>query len=119
MDKKEKKDKADLSEKKAVNKEENHFPGYPLYVVTDDIYNKYNEEENIDPENILKSKTGNDMNETMNEKDFADDVSGSDLDVPGSELDDQQEKIGSEDEENNYYSLGGDDHNDLEEDWRE
>jgi hypothetical protein len=25
------------------------------------------------------------------------------------------EDIGSEDEENNYYSLGGDDHNDLEE----
>ena len=38
------------------------------------------------------------------------------LDVPGSELDDEQEDIGSEDEENNYYSLGGDNHNDLEED---
>ena len=39
-----------------------------------------------------------------------------DLDVPGAELDDTQEAIGSEDEENNYYSLGGDDHEDLEED---
>lgn len=47
-----------------------------------------------------------------NEKDFGDDVSGGDLDVPGSELDDEQERIGSEDEENNYYSLGGDRHND-------
>ena len=37
------------------------------------------------------------------------------LDVPGSELDDADEIIGEEDEENNYYSLGGDDHNDLEE----
>jgi len=37
------------------------------------------------------------------------------LDVPGSELDDENEKIGEEDEENNYYSLGGDDHNDLDE----
>jgi len=36
--------------------------------------------------------------------------------VPGSELDDEQEAIGNEDEENNYYSLGGDNHNDLEED---
>ena len=35
--------------------------------------------------------------------------------MPGSELDDEQEQIGNEDEENNYYSLGGDDHNDLEE----
>lgn len=33
---------------------------------------------------------------------------GSDLDVPGSELDDKNEEIGEEDEENNYYSLGGD-----------
>lgn len=31
----------------------------------------------------------------------------SDLDVPGSELDDANERIGEEDEENNYYSLGG------------
>jgi hypothetical protein len=31
-------------------------------------------------------------------------------------LDDEQEKNGSEDEENNYYSLGGDGHNDLDED---
>ena len=38
----------------------------------------------------------------------------SDLDVPGSELDDEQELLGSEDEENNYYSLGGDNHDDLE-----
>jgi hypothetical protein len=31
----------------------------------------------------------------------------------GAELDDKQEEIGSEDEENNYYSIGGD-NNDLE-----
>ena len=33
------------------------------------------------------------------------DVSGKDLDVPGSEEDDANEKIGEEDEENNSYSL--------------
>ena len=38
------------------------------------------------------------------------------LDIPGSELDDDVEEIGSEDEENNYYSLGSDRHEDLEED---
>jgi len=36
------------------------------------------------------------------------DMAGQDLDVPGSELDDENEAIGSEDEENNNYSLGGD-----------
>lgn len=30
------------------------------------------------------------------------------LDVPGADLDDEMEDIGEEDEENNYYSLGGD-----------
>ena len=48
--------------------------------------------------------------------DFSDDVSGKDLDVPGSEPDDESELKGTEDEENNYYSLGGDDHSDLDED---
>jgi len=39
-----------------------------------------------------------------------------DLDVPGSELDDANEERGEEDEENNYYSLGGDRHEAQEED---
>lgn len=39
----------------------------------------------------------------------------SDLDVPGSELDDDNEDVGEEDEENNYYSLGGDRHENQEE----
>lgn len=40
------------------------------------------------------------------------DMEGRDLDVPGSELDDAREDVGSEDEENNPYSLGGDAHED-------
>jgi len=36
------------------------------------------------------------------------DMAGKDLDVPGSELDDDNEAIGNEDEENNTYSIGGD-----------
>jgi hypothetical protein len=34
--------------------------------------------------------------------------SGNNLDVPGSEDDDDMEDIGEEDEENNYYGVGGD-----------
>lgn len=41
---------------------------------------------------------------------------GDQLDVPGAEEDDPNEKIGEEDEENNYYSLGGDAHENLSED---
>ena len=92
--------------------------GYPLYPANEDIFNKFKEEGNINPEDISKTKelNENEYAGKNNEKNFSDDVSGSDLDVPGSELDDEQENIGSEDEENNYYSLGGDDHNDLDED---
>ncbi|MEP0711061.1 hypothetical protein [Algoriphagus sp.] len=34
------------------------------------------------------------------------DFAAKDLDIPGEELDDAQERRGSEDEENNHYSLG-------------
>ncbi len=45
-----------------------------------------------------------------------DTLSDNDLDVPGAEDDNANEEIGEEDEENNYYSLGGDAHENLEED---
>lgn len=97
-------------------KENAGLPGYPLYPPSEDIYAQGKEEQDIDPEDISKNKMPNEKPGTRNEKDFRDDVTGGDLDIPGSELDDQQERVGSEDEENNYYSLGGDAHNDLEED---
>jgi hypothetical protein len=93
---------------KTVKNKETEFPGYPLYPTSEDVYSKFKEEEDIDPENVSKLKQ-------PVEVDFEGE-SGGDLDIPGSELDDEQENIGSEDEENNYYSLGGEDHNDLEED---
>jgi len=92
------------------------FIGYPSYPPSEDIYAHSKEESEIDPEDISKMKTRNEKQGTMNEQDFEADMSGDDLDVPGAELDDQKESIGSEDEENNYYSLGGDNHNNLEED---
>lgn len=44
----------------------------------------------------------------LNEGSFKKDISGDDLDIPGADLDDDEESIGEEDEENNDYSLGGD-----------
>lgn len=86
--------------------------GFPVYLSKEDAHNKWKEATELNPEDISKQKIPNEKSGTRNEKDFEDDISGKDLDVPGSELDDQQEKIGSEDEENNYYSLGGDNHDD-------
>ena len=105
---KQKEIKETLSSKEANAKDK--FPGYPLYPAEEDIFNQGKEESEINPEDISKTKTPNEIRGTKNEKDFKDDMSGDDLDIPGSELDDQQESVGSEDEENNYYSLGGDNH---------
>jgi len=91
------------------------LPGYPIYPASEDIYEKMHEEENIDPENISKLKEPNDPNGEKNEKDFSDNPSGSDLDVPVAEEDELNKTAGNEDEENSFYSLGGDDHHDLEE----
>ena len=79
------------------------IPASLTYPASQDIYNNENK--------VTIDEVG-----FWNENGFDNDRLDNGLDVPGSELDNQQEKIGSEDEENNYYSLGGDDHNDLEED---
>jgi hypothetical protein len=98
---------------------DNEMIGYKLYPSRQDIYNMYQKQGNIDPENTMTTKWDDEEAPSrQNEKDFDDDHSGDDLDVPGSELDDQQESVGSEDEENNYYSLGGDAHLDLDENQR-
>lgn len=99
------------------NKEVNDLQGYPAYPAKEDIYCKYREEKDIDPENISMSKEIKSIGKTgsSSEKILYDNISGRDLDIPGSELDDKMEDIGSEDEENNYYSIGGDDHDNLDE----
>jgi len=106
-----KKDKADYPDPEGLesNKEEDNLPGYPVYPEGEDIYNIYEEEIDIDPEDIFKKKDPGEKYKARRDPE-------KDLDVPGAELDDEMEDIGSEDEENNYYSLGGDDHDDLDED---
>ncbi len=122
-------------ETKTANKPDNFS-----YPAGQDIYSKSKEEQNIDPEDPTKLKQSETDDDTIaksesdfdadvpgkktkakagkkkNEKDFNDDVSGSDLDFQRSEFDDDDKRPGSEDEENDYYSLGSDDHNDLDED---
>ncbi len=56
-----------------------------------------------------------DEGEPLNEKTSANAISGSDLDTSGIDEDDMDEEIGEEDEENNPYSLGGDDNSINEE----
>ena len=51
--------------------------------------------------------------ERLNERSFGEERSGKDLDVPGASADNRNEEIGEEDEENNEYSLGGDENDDV------
>lgn len=85
------------------------LPGYPTYPASEDIYAQCKQEKEINPEDISNFKQKEEIGNN-NQKNADEDITGGDLDVPGSELDDNQEAIGSEDEENNLYSLGGDNH---------
>ena len=51
--------------------------------------------------------------ERLNERSFGEEKSGKDLDIPGSAADNRNEEIGEEDEENNEYSLGGDNNDNV------
>ncbi len=85
------------------------------YPPNEDVYAQMKKESEIDPENPSQLKESTEETGAWNEKSFEEDMVGDDLDVPGSEMDNEQENNGMEDEENNYYSLGGDNHEDLEE----
>jgi hypothetical protein len=53
--------------------------------------------------------------EELNEGSLATDVSGADLDESGTDADDPMESIGEEDEENNHYSLGSGENDNVNE----
>lgn len=111
-----KENKEDLAQSEAIKQKDDNQQGYPLYPDSEDIYEKYKKEPKINPADTSKTKiSANDNALRQKALDKKHNLSGKDLDVPGSELDDAQEAVGNEDEENNYYSLGGDNHDDLEE----
>ena len=111
-------DNLNLPDSRGDRIDQDDLNGYPEYPASEDIYQQFEEEKELDPENITTKKVILEEGEfkSMNEKDYHDDITGNDLDIPGSKMDDNLENAGIEDEENDYYSLGGDDHNDLEED---
>lgn len=84
-----------------------NLPGYPHYPGKEDIYRQEKHEAEIDPETLAQKsnlqKTGDHS-----------------MDLPGVDPVDtgvfaQEKEIINEDEENDYFSIGGDNHNDLEE----
>lgn len=88
-----------MSEKKKTPRDtsDEKYPEIKPYPASEDIYNNAGEEQDIDPEDLTKTKEPNEKPGKRNEKSFEDDMTAEDLDIPGDEED-----------ENNYYSLGGD-----------
>jgi hypothetical protein len=104
-----------IPSRKIKNAEEgNKLPGYPVYPASQDIYSKEEKASNINPDDNSEI-TDVEPGTKWNEEDYDTTLSGDDLDVPGSEDSEKEVTPGKEDEENSYYSLGGDDHADLDE----
>ena len=98
--------------KRSSKKEINTFPRYPLHTVSEDNDTNYSEED-LHPEIITLSKVHAVESGKINEKDGKNDMIGSDVDLSGSVLSNEQENYGNEDEENNYCSLGRTTYNDI------
>ncbi|SHN30148.1 hypothetical protein [Chitinophaga sp. CF418] len=72
-------------------------------------------EEDADSLRRASLDSTDDDGDPLNEGSFGEETSGADLDVPGAELDDENEDIGAEDEENNTYSRGSDSNDNMTE----
>ncbi len=96
-----------------VNEDEEFVTGNEADVTADEITMLQRADEDMPTEDDINlRRTELDATDTegdpLNEGSLADDVSGGDLDIAGADSDDAMEEIGEEDEENNFYSLGGD-----------
>ena len=78
----------------------------------EDLRSTANDMPTEDDENLRRAALDNTDNDgdPLNEGSFKSNITATGLDVPGADNDDADEEIGDEDEENNEYSLGGDDH---------
>ncbi len=105
-----------IAEQEMFDEAKNRFLVYPLYPVNDVINTTIKKEPYPDAYTVTKIEISTSVSEKKYENNLSEELIPEYLDLPGSALDDEQEKIGAEDEENNYYSLGGDYHNNLDED---
>jgi hypothetical protein len=107
-DMKEEYENTNLIETQSGKKEESDTEGYPSFSDNEDAYILTHEEKDFNPEYLSetkesKYKDGIDYGQYFNKNIFV-----GTLDVPVSELNDEDENGGSGGKENDYYSLGGD-----------
>ncbi len=89
------------------------YPGYEQYPSDEDIFRKNHIASEIDPEALSNDRTYPRKGVAPGSN-IAASYTDIDLDIPGVEFDDELESIGSEDEENNYYSIVDDNFDELE-----
>lgn len=99
--------------KKPVKKEKEepaNLEGYPTYEPEEDVYKQFSKKKFPTSEVNTYSGANKELpiDKIISNQENSSETMGQDLDVPGAEQDDQQESLGSEDEENNFYSLGDD-----------
>lgn len=111
------KEQSNKSQKPKYQEDKKHenLPGYPSYPESEDIYENYKEEASINPEDTSKTKSPNNTN-AWRQNPLDNKANAKDLDIPGTAVDNPKENAVNEDEENKYFSLGSDRHEDLEED---
>lgn len=100
-----------LSGQNAERAEEPLAPGLEK---DDDLHMREGTEADVNEDDLAILNATND--EIGKPQNVSNEDLNTDLDIPGSELDDENEWIGEEDEENNYYSLGSDRRSGNEED---
>jgi hypothetical protein len=105
----------DFEQQVASAKDNQDFTGDSEYDSQTDISPKFEEEQDLTQAEIERFNDENETSAGFSFRGIRKDDMDNDLDIPGAEMDDADEEIGHEDEENNYYSIGGDNHNDLEE----
>ena len=91
----------------------------PTHVMEDDeiIIVPGTEADVTEEDLMILGESGGELQSNLERQDdeLPTDFTGDELDIPGAELDDENEILGEEDEENNYYSIGGDNHENLDE----
>lgn len=104
-------DESTNNEKMPNDGEQIFLQGYPTPIVNEDIYDRSEKIAMVDLDSIaaVPLPAVTEVGTVPSLHEVGETAMGSELDVPGSELDDVQENIGSEDEENNYYSLSDND----------
>jgi hypothetical protein len=105
----------DFEQQIAHAKDGKDFTGDSEYDSQTNISSQFEEEQDLTQAEIERFNDENETSTGFSFRGIRKDDMDNDLDIPGADIDNADEEIGQEDEENNYYSIGGDNHNDLEE----